>query len=54
MCNVWLKVSISNNSCQYYFVITSVGFNIDRVTTQHTLKCVEICSNSEHCVFFQP
>ena len=42
MCSVWLKNSISYNSCQYSFVIASVGFNIDRVTTQHTPKCVEI------------
>ena len=37
------KNNISYNSCQYYFVIASVGFNIDRVTTQHTPKCVENC-----------
>ena len=41
MCSVWLKNSISYNSCQYSFVIASIGFNIDRVTTQHTPKCVE-------------
>ena len=41
VCNVWLKNTISNNSCQYSFVIASVGFNIDRITTQHTPKCVE-------------
>ena len=45
MCSVWLKNSISYNSCQYSFVIASVGFNIDHVTTQHTLKCVENCSD---------
>ena len=45
MCSVWLKNSISYNSCQYSFVIASVGFNIDRVTTQHTPKCVENCSD---------
>ena len=43
ICSVWLKHSISYNSCQYSFVIASVGFNIDRVTTQHTPKCVENC-----------
>ena len=43
MCGVWLKNSISYNSCQNSFVIASVGFNIDRVTTQHTPKCVEYC-----------
>ena len=42
---VWLKNGISYNSCQYSFVIASVGFNMDRVTTQHTLKCVENCSD---------
>ena len=25
MCNVWLKNNISNNSCQYSFVIATVG-----------------------------
>ena len=45
MCSVWLKNSISYNSCQYSFVIESVDFNIDRVTTQHTPKCVENCSD---------
>ena len=45
MCSVWLKNSISCNFCQYSFVIASVGFNIDRVTTQHTPRCVENCSD---------
>ena len=45
MCSVWLKNSISYNSCQYFFAIASVGFNIERVTTQHTPKCVENCSD---------
>ena len=45
MCGVWLKNSISYNSCQNSFVIASVGFNMDRVTTQHTPKCVENCSD---------
>ena len=40
ICNVLLKNSISYNSCQDSFVIASVSFNIDRVTTQHTPKCV--------------
>ena len=26
---------VSNNSCQYSFVIASVGLQFDRVTTQH-------------------
>ena len=47
MCSVWLKNSISYNSSQYFFVIASVGFNIDRVTTQHTPKCVENCSDGK-------
>ena len=42
-CSVWLKISISNNSCPYFFVIASVGFNIGSITTQHTPKCVEHC-----------
>ena len=45
MCSFWLKNSISYNSCQYSFLIASVGFNIDRVTTQHTSKCVVNCSD---------
>ena len=40
---VLLKNSNSYNSCQYSFVIASVGFTIDRVTTQHTPTCVESC-----------
>ena len=47
MCSVWLEISISNNSCQYSFVIASLAFNIDCVTTQHTLECVEYCSDSK-------
>ena len=43
ICSVWLKNSISYNSCQDSFVIATVGFNIDRVITQHTPKCVENC-----------
>ena len=45
ICSVLLKNSISYNSCQYSFVVASVGFNIDRVATQHTPKCVENCSD---------
>ena len=45
MCSVWLKNGISYHSCQYSFVIASVGFNVDRVTTQLTTKCVEYCSD---------
>ena len=47
MCSVWLKIGISNNSYQYSFVIASVDFNIYRVTTHHTPKCVENCSDSK-------
>ena len=43
MCNVWLQ---NSNSCQYSFVIASVGY-IDRITTQHTPKCVENCFDSK-------
>ena len=34
--------------------MASVGFNIDRVTTQHTPKCVENCSDNKasyNCTF---
>ena len=41
MCSLWQKISISYNFGLYSLVITSVGFNIDRVTTQHTPKCVK-------------
>ena len=43
MCSLWLKNSISYNSCEYSFVIASVSFNVDRVTTQHTPKCADNC-----------
>ena len=45
MCSVLLKSSNSYNSCQYSIVIASVGFNINRVTTQHTPECAENCSD---------
>ena len=47
MCNLWQKNSISYNSCRFSVVIASVGFNIDRVTTQHTPKCAENCSDNK-------
>ena len=47
MCSFCKKISISYKSCQYSFVIVSVGFNIDRVTTQHTPKCAENCSDNK-------
>ena len=47
MCSLWFKISISYNSCRYSFVIASVGFNIDRVTTQHAPKCVENCFDNK-------
>ena len=47
MCIIWQKYCISYNYCQYSFVIASVVFNIDRVTTQHTPKCVENYSDNK-------
>ena len=47
MCSLWHKNSISCYCCRYSFVIASVGFNINRVTTQHTPKCVENCSDNK-------
>ena len=47
MCCVWLKNSISYNSCQYSFVIASVDFNNDRIPTQRTPKCVENCPDGK-------
>ena len=44
MCCRCQKINISYNSCRHYFLIASVGFNIDRVTTQHTPTCAENCS----------
>ena len=41
------KISISYNSCRFSVVIASVGFIIDRVTTQHTPKCAENCSDNK-------
>ena len=31
----------------FFIVIASVGVNIDRVTTQHTPKCAENCSDNK-------
>ena len=47
MCSLWQKISISYNSCRFSVVIASVGFNIDRVTTQHTPKCAENSSDNK-------
>ena len=47
MCSIWQNICISYNSCRYYFVIASVVFNIDRVTTQHTPTCVENYSDNK-------
>ena len=47
MCSLWQKISISYNSCRFSVVIASVGVNIDRVTTQHTPKCAENCSDNK-------
>ena len=47
MCSLWQNISISYNSCGFSVVITSVGFNIDRVTTQHTRKCAENCADNK-------
>ena len=47
MCSIWQKICIPYNFCRYSFVIASVGFNIDRVTTQHTPKCVKNCSDNK-------
>ena len=46
MCSIWQNKCILYNSCRYSFVIASVVFNIDRVTTQHTPKCVENYSDN--------
>ena len=51
MCSLWQKISISCNYCRYSFIITFVSFNIDRVTTQHTLKCAENCSDNKVSIF---
>ena len=47
MCSLWQKISISYNSCRFSVVIASVGFNIDRVTTQHTPNCANNCSDNK-------
>ena len=41
------KISISYNSSRFSVVTASVSFNIDRVTTQHTPKCAENCSDNK-------
>ena len=47
MCSLWQKISISYNSCRFSVEIASVGFNIDRVTTQHAPKCAENYSDNK-------
>ena len=47
MCSLWPKNSISYNFCRFSVVIASVGFNIDRVTTQHTPNCAETCPDNK-------
>ena len=47
MCSLWQKNSISYNFCRFSVVIASVGVNIDRLTTQHTPKCAENCSDNK-------
>ena len=47
MCSLCQKISISYNSCRLSVVIASVSFNINRVTTQHTPKCVENYSDNK-------
>ena len=44
------KNCISYNSRRFSVVIASVGFNIDRVTTQHTPKCAENCSENKYLI----
>ena len=48
------KISISYNFCRYSGLIASVGFTIDRVTTQHTPKCVENSSDSKISYIYLP
>ena len=47
MCGLRQKISISHISCPISVELASVGFNIDRVTTQHTPKCAENCSDNK-------
>ena len=47
MCSLWQKISISYNFCRFSVLIASVRFIIDRVTTQHTPKCAENCSDNK-------
>ena len=47
MCSLLQKNSISYNSCRFSVEIASVGFNINRVTTQHAPKCAENCSDNK-------
>ena len=46
VCSLWFKINISYNCWKDSFVIASVGFNIDLITTQHAPKCVENCFDS--------
>ena len=47
MCSLWLNISILHKFCRYFFVIASAGYNFDCVTTQHTTKWVENCSDNK-------
>ena len=46
VCSLWFNINISYNCWKDSFVIASVGFNIDLITTQHAPKCVENCFDS--------
>ena len=54
MCILWQINCISYNDCRYSFVIASVVFNIDRMTTQHTPKCVENYSDDKVLIIVCP
>ena len=41
------KMSIAYDFCRNNRSFASAGFTIDRVTTQHTPKCVENCSDGK-------
>ena len=48
------KISTAYDFCRNSRVFASVGFTIDRVTTQHTPQCVENCSDSNVSYISQP
>ena len=46
-----LKNDIAYDFCRNSGLFAFVGFNIDLVTTQHTMKCAENCPDGKISIF---